>query len=259
MTRAVPYLSEDAIEADAAALLTEYGMAKIFELSAPIPIEDIAEKYLKLLIEFDDTHRLFGVRRVGTGPDILGAIFFNDARIVVDEALDPHGVQAKEGRFRFTVAHETGHWRLHRKFFADHAAQASLFGELTEMSVICRSGEAAAPIEWQANFFASCLLMPAKLVLEAWGEMFPDRRTRLLRPVNATQHSFVEVPRISATSIDAMVTSVDDATLDRIARPIAERFQVSTIAMRIRLEKLGLLYRAVPDQLLLLDRSRPFF
>lgn len=46
---------------------------------------------LKIGIEFDDTHRLFGLPRSGIGfdPDILGAIFFELKRIVIDESLDP--------------------------------------------------------------------------------------------------------------------------------------------------------------------------
>ena len=37
-------------------------------IEPPIPIEDIVEKHLKLGIEFDDMHRLFGVPRSGRGP-----------------------------------------------------------------------------------------------------------------------------------------------------------------------------------------------
>ena len=40
---------------------------------------------------------------------------------------------------------------------------------------------------------------------------------------------------------------IDDA-LEDFARPFAEQFLVSPIAMRIRLEKLGLLLREVPRQ-----------
>ena len=40
-----------------------------------------------------------------------------------------------------------------------------------------------------------------------------------------------------------------DATLDRFSKPLAERFQVSAEAMRIRLEKLGLLMRERPNTL----------
>src|SRR5262249_30321082 len=89
MTKFIPYLSEEAIERDAAALLHEYASARGVPIEPPIPIEDIVEKHLKLGIEFDDTHKLFGVPRPSVDPDILGAIFFDDRRIVIDETLDP--------------------------------------------------------------------------------------------------------------------------------------------------------------------------
>jgi hypothetical protein len=121
MSIPVPYLSDEVIERDAAALLAEYARARGVTVRPPIPIEDIVEKHLKVGVEFDDTHRLFGVPRSGLGlePDILGAMFFDDARIVIDESLDPEENPAKEGRYRFTLAHEGGgHWRLHRHVFA---------------------------------------------------------------------------------------------------------------------------------------------
>jgi hypothetical protein len=108
MTKFVPYLADEAIERDAAALLAEYAQARCIAIIPPIPIEDIVEKHLKLGIEFDDTHRLFGVPRsdLGLEPDILGAMFFDEGRIVIDESLDPEENPAKEGRYRFTLAHE---------------------------------------------------------------------------------------------------------------------------------------------------------
>jgi hypothetical protein len=121
MTKFVPYLADEVIERDAAALLAEYAQARGVTVKPPIPIEDIVEKHLKLRFEFDDTHRLFGVPRssLGLEPDILGAMFFDEARIVIDKSLDPEENPAKEGRYRFTLAHEGGgHWRLHRHLFA---------------------------------------------------------------------------------------------------------------------------------------------
>ena len=76
MTEFIPYLSEEAIERDAAGLLASMRSARGVMIEPPIPIEDIVEKHLKLRIEFDDTHQLFGVPRPGIDPDILGAIFF---------------------------------------------------------------------------------------------------------------------------------------------------------------------------------------
>jgi hypothetical protein len=109
MSKPVPYLSDEAIESDAAALLADYAQARGVAVKPPIPIEDIVEKHLKLDIEFDDTHRLFGVPRSGLGlePDILGAMFFDDARIVIDESLDPEETPAMEGRYCFTLAWKT--------------------------------------------------------------------------------------------------------------------------------------------------------
>jgi hypothetical protein len=137
-------LSEEQIECDAAALLTEYASKRGLVVEQPIPIEDIVEKHLKLRFEFDDTHRVFGVPRDRQAdPDILGAIFFDDHRIVIDETLDPDEHPSKEGRYRFTLAHEGGgHWRLHRPWLATDTAQAVLFGEPMAPSVVCRTSQA---------------------------------------------------------------------------------------------------------------------
>jgi hypothetical protein len=69
MSKPVPYLADEAIERDAAALLAEYAQARGIAIIPSIPIEDIVEKHLKIGIEFDDTHRLFGVPRSGLGLD----------------------------------------------------------------------------------------------------------------------------------------------------------------------------------------------
>jgi IrrE N-terminal-like domain len=106
-----------------------------------------------------------------------------EARIVIDESLDPEECSARESRYRFTLAHEGGgHWRLHRHLFAKDPAQAALFGGPAAPSVICRSSQAKERVEWQADFYASWLLMPRKLVFAAWDEMFPDRKQRVLQP-----------------------------------------------------------------------------
>jgi hypothetical protein len=66
------------------------------------PIEDIVEKHLKLHVEFDDTHKLFGIPRdPECDADILGAIFFDEARIVIDESLDPEENPAMERPLSF--------------------------------------------------------------------------------------------------------------------------------------------------------------
>jgi Zn-dependent peptidase ImmA (M78 family) len=249
MSRFIPFLSEAAIERDAAALLAEYAHARGVAIAPPIPIEDIVEKHLKLRIEFDDTHKLFGIPRdPECDADILGAIFFDEARIVIDESLDPEERPGIEGRYRFTLGHEGGgHWRLHRWIFVKNPAQGALFGEPEAPSFLCRSSEAKKREEWQADFYASCLLMPRKLVIEAWRGRFGNTNARILKRKNR-----ITLPADVNDEIAEVLRSFDrqrdDETMNEFVRPFAEKFQVSMVAMRIRLERLGLLHREAPRQ-----------
>ena len=99
MSKFVPYLSDETIERDAAALLAEYCRKIGAPIVPPVPIEDIIEKHLKLGIEFDDTHRLFGVPRSGLGmePDILGAVRRKVVRLTVLDPFSPCGVREVHG------------------------------------------------------------------------------------------------------------------------------------------------------------------
>jgi len=249
MSKIVPYLTEDQIERDAAALLAEYARKRSVLIQPPIPVEDIVERHLKLRFEFDDTHRLFGVPRDPEGdPDILGAIFFDEARIVIDESLDPEEHPSKEVRYRFTLAHEGGgHWRLHRPWFATETAQAALFGGPAAPPVVCRSSQAKQRVEWQADFYASCLLMPKDLLIAAWQKRFGNtnarilnRKNRLILPADATDDI--------AEAFRSYDQQRDDEALNEFVRPFAQQFSVSMVSMRIRLEHLGLLHREVPRQ-----------
>jgi len=100
MTLRVPYMPDDTIERDAEALLAQYAHARGVEVKAPIPIEDIVEKHLKLRVEFDDLHRLLDVPRSGLGldPDIFGAIWLDTGRIAIDESLDRGRPSPNDGR-----------------------------------------------------------------------------------------------------------------------------------------------------------------
>lgn len=225
MLMSVPYLHEEQIERDAEHLLARHAHARSVIITPPIPIEDIVEKHLGLGLEFDDTHRRFGVPRERDDPDILGAIFFEQRQILIDESLDPEMFPARETRFRFTLAHESGHWCLHRDLFMKAAGQGSLFDAVSPPSAICRSSQRKEPVEWQANFFASCLLMPRRLLFAAW------------RQAKRSDQPFVCEPEGATNRPDA------GRLFDAIARDFAPSFGVSVQAMRIRLEQLGLLLR----------------
>lgn len=248
MVISVNYLSEDAIEHDAEALLAEYARARGVTVAPPIPIEDIFEGYLKLTIDFDDLHAMLGIPMQDNEPDVFGALWVDSREVFIDQSLDPEERPSMEGRYRFTLAHEGGgHWRLHRHYLATNPAQASLFGGPAQPTVVCRTSQAKERVEWQADFYASCLLMPRPMVFAAWRERFGNHNPRILRRKNR-----LPVGEIKDTEIRAVIESFelnrDDENLDHFVRPFASQFKVSPIAMRIRLEKLGLLHREVPRQ-----------
>lgn len=252
MNRRVPYLSERFIERDAELLLGEFMLARPARMEPPIPIEDIVEKHLKLGIEFDDLHSRFGIPRSDNSvePDILGAIYFESSRIVVDESLDPEEHPEIEARYRFTLAHEAGgHWRLHRHLFDPNSEQRSFLMAPAPSfpSVLCRSSKGKEPIEWQADFYASCLLMPKAMVLAAWCERFGNRTSRVSKPRNR-----IPIPENASPTMRSVFEGIerqrDEELIRDLVRPFAREFQVSLTAMRIRLEKLGLLVREEPRQ-----------
>jgi hypothetical protein len=102
-------------------------------------------------------------------------------------------------------------------------------------------------VELQADLYASCLLMPRKLIMQAWRDTFGNDHPRILR-----RKDRIVVP---GNVEDEIVTAVrafdetrDNGVMEHFARPFAEQVLVSPLAMRIRLERLGLLHREVPRQ-----------
>jgi len=224
----VPFLQTGEIERKADVLLGRFWQAHDVPLSLPIPIEDILERHLQLSLGFDDLHERFNVPQTGEAPDVLGALFVQEQEVLINEVLDPDVDPSREGRFRFTVSHEIGHWQLHREVVSASTEELELFDAGAEPSIICRRSQAREPIEWQADAFAACLLMPRRLVADAWRGHFGDQRSRI-------------VP--------------DDEEVRYHMRPLAAEFLVSFAAMRIRCEQLGLLHRESPAQRLLTTAS----
>jgi len=156
----LPYLRPWDLEAAASELLQRYGRWKGAPPRPPIDVDDIIEGYLKLQLCVVDLQRQLGVA------DVLGAAWFDDGRIAVDQSLE-----GQEGRIAFTLAHEVGHWTLHRPLYeADKVTRPLFAGEperASEPPVVCRSSQRQAAAEWQANQFAARLLMPATHVCAA--------------------------------------------------------------------------------------------
>ena len=145
-----------AIEQAAAALLVAAGLADLDE--PPVDVQAIAEETDGLDVqEASDLRVLPGLPDELRRTDLSGLLLPQEHRIWVN------GVEAARspGRRRFTIAHELGHWHLHRE--SDVHARG-LFCRSEDVGGADQEMRAARAIEAQANRFAAALLMPEALV-----------------------------------------------------------------------------------------------
>lgn len=151
----VPHLPRTGI-ALAATELLERGLGS--SDAAPVDLEALVFDYLcehEGLVFSDDE-----VLSTPGGDEILGRTDLIAGRIMVCRALK----ERDRRRYRFTVAHELGHWVLHRPLVLADRAHPELFprqwvSTTTRDTLMVTSG-AVAPAEWQANYFAGQLLLP---------------------------------------------------------------------------------------------------
>lgn len=227
----VPYLSRERIGREADLLLAEYSARFSPITRPPVPVDEIIELHLRLRFDLRDLSAFFG------HPDVLGALWIPERTVGIDISLDPVLFPSKLGRFRFTLGHEAGHWRLHRELFADDPHRLKLFETASGPTYICRSSDAKKPVERQADYFAARLLMPGAMVKERWknwrGSSDPVTLGSLFDVYGDLGSAPPQVDRRRA----------DNAMLETFVRPFAAEFAVSAEAMRIRLEELGLLLR----------------
>jgi hypothetical protein len=207
------FLTNAEIEASANDLLAGYAARFGARQHATTPLEEIVESHLSISLGFSNLQEDFQ-----TTETILGATFLQSNEIVISDELDPYEHPLREGRYRFTLAHEIGHWVLHRpQAMATH--QASL--------ILCRSTSRPDRLEWQANQFAAYLLMPAALVKIGWENMYGSSRPMVV---------IDELLRASKTSLHE-----GRGTVLPLVKDLARIFHVSSHAMQIRLEGMGLI------------------
>lgn len=136
---AVEDIFSDLIEEAAVGLLDGYrDFAGVFDL--PVPVESIAEHFLKYDLEITD-QGLFA------NPSFLGGISFETNTIFVNASIEDH-----EGRYTFTIAHEIGHHVLHKDLYDELISDRS--------QIMCREEKKKPLIERQADRFAAALMMP---------------------------------------------------------------------------------------------------
>lgn len=120
------YLREQAIEAIARNVLKAYDYALLRPNSGAVPILDIAIKLLKLEVEYQyirNNGRILGetvfrdtmVPLYNEDEKQYELVFMPAGTVILDGSLLSKGC---EGRLRYTLAHEIGHWVLHQPVYS---------------------------------------------------------------------------------------------------------------------------------------------
>jgi hypothetical protein len=123
----------------------------------PIDVMRIAEEQEGLDVqEHADPWEVSGVAVAKRSGDLSGLLLPGKRRIWLN-ALE---AARSNARARFTVAHELGHWRLHRK----SAGANARFCRPEDVGATVSEISSSKRLEREANLFAAELLMPADLV-----------------------------------------------------------------------------------------------
>jgi len=123
---------------------------------------------------------------------------------------------ANAGRKNFTLAHELGH------FVLEHHLQTSSL--ICNENDIAEGGGAMVSIEQEANYFASCFLLPRdRLVKEFtnWFVWHNGSDSKAFLHVNVKEKSYSNWKAVSSR--------------------LTKKFNVSTVALKIRLVEVGLI------------------
>lgn len=231
------FMHQQEFDDEAALILAEYGREHGIVTAPPIPIDDIVEEHLKIVVEFRD------LRAEYPEGDVLGAIYFNDKRIAIDQSLVPEEFPAMRGRYRFTLAHELAHWRLHRHLYLRRAGERTLLPTVpARADHVLRRSSHIDPKEVQANRLAAALLMPREMVKRAWHETRGSMVPIYLDDLRASQAATLPTA-LRRGGIKAADDGLDNTLLEHAARPLADLFEVSPESMRYRLEGMKLLLR----------------
>ena len=130
---AMPFIPEPRIERAAAEVLSRWAREQGWTPQPPVPVDEIIELQMGLRVDYDDLRTRLGL------DDVLGAIWFGRKLVRVDDSLNIETRPHLLGRYRWTLAHEGGHWILHREILGPPPPGGALFGDLGAPEFVCRS------------------------------------------------------------------------------------------------------------------------
>ena len=180
-------------------------------VTLPIPIEDMAERYLGYAIDFADDG-------IFSDPEILGGIDFEENKIYVNASVEDH-----DGRYAFTIAHEIGHHVLHRDAYLEDTSDG-------EKEILCRDSRNKPPIEIEADRFAAALLMPAECIKSLLSKMTSKPKVRTIGQARGLAASIIKKGNIDNVSNTAMVNRLID--LEIISDTIGYQRGINSIYKR---------------------------
>jgi IrrE N-terminal-like domain len=164
------FLSKHAIECSALNILERMKSVPNYEPKFPLDASRVAE-FLGLDVVWDSIPD----DEEGT---IAARILPLDRLIEINDRIP----QLRSGFGESTIAHEIGHWVLHIDTEkAERYLNLRAKGiDISTKPLLCRSGENLQGVEWQAQYFASCLLMPQYILqqkqqerdLTQWPELY---------------------------------------------------------------------------------------
>jgi hypothetical protein len=130
----------------------------------PVPVEEIADSHVGLLVrDIEDLGSAPGAPPLADGQTLSGLLLPGRGEIWVNAG------EARQWppRRRFTIAHELGHWQLHRRAEVPVFCRAAAI-EPPDVEAGSLEDRRLPPAEEEANAFAAALLMPARLVREQY-------------------------------------------------------------------------------------------
>ena len=188
----VPYKNHDHIEKVAADFLHKYHPKDVY----PTPIEEIVEFKLSIdIIPIPGLHEII---------EIDGFISSDLSNISVDEYVYKH----RQGRYRFTLAHEVGHAIMHEGVYRHRGFNTT--GDWKDFMETFPENEWSW-LEWQANQFAGLVLVPS--------------------------HHLEKRVKYHSKQIRALGIKSEDVIMDRIIELLARDFVVSREVILRRIDK----------------------
>lgn len=195
-------------------------------------IEDLAEQVLNSISytrDAVDLHKIIDLERQRSGLSVrfleengavLGSIAFSSMQIKIFTTNENSPLA------RFTLAHELGHYFLnHGRYITRECVKSH---DVDQSQLIKVPKGEIERLEWQANTFASCLLMPRDAFLLALNLLI--------------EHHGIKNRGHGVLYLDEQRENADNFRM--IAASLSEYFSVSLIAIRLRMKALGVLTEA---------------